>query len=313
MTWLGPPIDVRSLFAPQQAAFIALLRRLDTGEWAQPTVCPGWTVQDVAAHELGDHLGRLSRHRDGFQPLHRRDGEASARFLDRINHEWVIAARRISPRLLIELLGMVGDQIVDFWRTVDINQLGGAVSWAGPGPAPVWLDAARDFTEYWTHQQQIAEATGHPGLTQPDYLGPVLDTFLRGRRRRGDAGVHCDRAGRRNLDLHPHWDSVGAGPRPTDPPRRAGGAGRRYHLAAVHSWHYPRAGRQQSPHPRRPPTHHCGTEHRIDHPLAHRPRDAASGKLRHRHSRPTPTTSRTPGWRPACGWPPVRGGTKGVS
>src|SRR6266545_2276095 len=180
MTWLGPPIDVRSLFAPQQAAFIALLRRLDTGEWAQPTVCPGWTVQDVAAHELGDHLGRLSRHRDGFQPLHRRDGEASARFLDRINHEWVIAARRISPRLLIELLGMVGDQIVDFWRTVDINQLGGAVSWAGPGPAPVWLDAARDFTEYWTHQQQIAEATGHPGLTQPDYLGPVLETFLRG-------------------------------------------------------------------------------------------------------------------------------------
>jgi uncharacterized protein (TIGR03083 family) len=179
MTWLGPPIDVRSLFAPQQAAFIALLRRLDTGEWAHPTVCPGWTVQDVAAHELGDHLGRLSRHRDGFQPLHRRDGEASARFLDRINHEWVIAARRISPRLLIELLGMVGDQIVDFWRTVDINQLGGAVSWAGPGPAPVWLDAARDFTEYWTHQQQIAEATGHPGLTQPDYLGPVLDTFLR--------------------------------------------------------------------------------------------------------------------------------------
>src|SRR6266545_6591464 len=82
--------------------------------------------------------------------------------------------------LLSPTLGMVGDQIVDFWRTVDINQLGGAVSWAGPGPAPVWLDAARDFTEYWIHQQQIAEATGHPGLTQPDYLGPVLDTFLRG-------------------------------------------------------------------------------------------------------------------------------------
>jgi len=34
------------------------------------------------------------------------------------------------------------------------------VSWAGPEPAPVWLDAARDFSEYWTHQQQICDATG---------------------------------------------------------------------------------------------------------------------------------------------------------
>jgi hypothetical protein len=41
------------------------------------------------------------------------------------------------------------------------------------------LDAARDFSEYWTHHQQICEATGQAGLTSPDYLGPVLDTFMR--------------------------------------------------------------------------------------------------------------------------------------
>jgi uncharacterized protein (TIGR03083 family) len=179
VAWLGPPIDVRARFAPLQAAFIKLLRDFQAQDWARPTVCPGWTVHDVAAHVLGDQVGRLCRHRDGFQPLHPRGGEALARFLDRINHEWVTATRRISPRLLIELLGMVGEQLVAFWHSVDLNQLGEPVSWAGPGPAPVWLDVAREFTEYWTHQQQIAEATGHPGLTQPDYLGPVLDTFLR--------------------------------------------------------------------------------------------------------------------------------------
>jgi hypothetical protein len=53
------------------------------------------------------------------------------------------------------------------------------VSWAGPEPVPVWLDAARDFSEYWTHQQQICDATGQAGLAGPRYLGPVLDTFLR--------------------------------------------------------------------------------------------------------------------------------------
>jgi hypothetical protein len=31
-SWLGPPIDVRPLFAGQQAAFIALLRGLRLGQ-----------------------------------------------------------------------------------------------------------------------------------------------------------------------------------------------------------------------------------------------------------------------------------------
>jgi uncharacterized protein (TIGR03083 family) len=179
VSWLGPPIDVRPLFAPLQAALVELLRGLDRPDWTRPTACPGWSVHDIAAHILGDHVGRLSRHRDGFQSLHPGDGEAFPAFIDRINQEWVTAARRISPALLVELLAVAGDQVVDFWGTVDPDALGGAVSWAGPGPAPVWLDAARDFTEYWTHQQQIREATGRPGLDRPEYLHPVLDTFLR--------------------------------------------------------------------------------------------------------------------------------------
>ncbi|GAA0585006.1 maleylpyruvate isomerase family mycothiol-dependent enzyme [Actinomadura livida] len=177
--WLGPPIDVRPLFAGQQAAFIDLLRGFGD-EWARPTVCPGWTVKDIAAHVLGDHVGRLSMLRDGYLALRPRDGEAFPVFLDRINDEWVTAARRISPSLLVELLSSVGDQVVQFWEGADLDAMGGSVSWAGPESHPVWLDAARDFSEYWTHHQQICDALGLPGLTGPDYLGPVLDTFMRG-------------------------------------------------------------------------------------------------------------------------------------
>ncbi|MGK5550332.1 maleylpyruvate isomerase family mycothiol-dependent enzyme [Actinomadura kijaniata] len=180
ISWLGPPIDVRPVLAEQQDAFIDLLRRLDPGEWAKPTICPGWSVKDVAAHVLGDHIGRLSIHRDGFHVLHPRDDEAFPAFLDRINDEWVTAARRISPPMLIELLSAIGTQIVEFWQTVDLDALGGTVRWAGPGPHPYWLDVAREYTEYWTHQQQICDATGRNGLTDPHYLGPVIDTFLRG-------------------------------------------------------------------------------------------------------------------------------------
>jgi uncharacterized protein (TIGR03083 family) len=176
---LGPPIDVRPLFAGQQAAFVDLLRGLGDDEWARPTVCPGWTVKDIAAHVLGDHVGRLSMLRDGYLALRPRDGEAFPAFLDRINDEWVTAASRISPPLLVELLSSVGDQVVEFWQGADIDAMGGSVSWAGPESHPVWLDAARDFSEYWTHHQQICDAAGRSGLTGPRYLEPVLDTFMR--------------------------------------------------------------------------------------------------------------------------------------
>jgi uncharacterized protein (TIGR03083 family) len=178
-SWLGPPIDVRPLFARQQAAFVDLLIGFDATQWNRPTVCPGWDVKDVAAHVLGDHASRLSRNRDGYSPQRPRDGESLPTFIDRLNDEWVTAARRISPRLLIEQLSIAASQIADFWQTVDPDTLGEPVSWAGPGPAPVWLDAARDFSEYWTHHQQICDATGNAGLTGPQYLGPVIDTFMR--------------------------------------------------------------------------------------------------------------------------------------
>jgi uncharacterized protein (TIGR03083 family) len=179
-SWLGPAIDVRGLYAPQHDAFTWLLSDLRDDEWVLPTVCPGWSVRDVAAHVLGDHVARLARHRDGYRagggP---RAGEDLPVFLDRVNAEWVRAARRISPRLLTDLLSHVGEQVTAFWQTVDMDAMGEPVSWAGPDPAPAWLDAARDFSEYWTHQQQICDATGRPGLAGPEFTGPVLDTFMR--------------------------------------------------------------------------------------------------------------------------------------
>lgn len=178
-SWLGPPIDVRPLFAPQQAAFAGLLGGLSPAQWARPTACPGWDVKDVAAHVLGDHVGRLSRHRDGYLPPRLPGGEALPASLDRFNGEWVAAARRISPPLLVDLLQATGDQVAQLWQSVDPGSLSEAVSWAGPGPAPAWLDAAREFSEYWTHHQQICDATGQPGLMSPRYAGPVIDTFMR--------------------------------------------------------------------------------------------------------------------------------------
>ena len=158
---------------------LALLGELTAGDWGRPTACPGWTVKDVTAHVLHDDLRRLASMRDGHRGPRPAAGEPPAVFLDRVNQEWVAAARDLSTRQLRELLALTGEQVAAMWRTLDLDADGAAVSWAGLAMAPVWLDAARELSEYWTHQQQVRDATGRPGLTDRELLAPVLDTFLR--------------------------------------------------------------------------------------------------------------------------------------
>lgn len=81
--------------------------------------------------------------------------------------------------MLIEFLGITGPQISQYFASLDPHAIGGPVSWAGPDPAPVWVDIAREYTERWHHQQQIRDAAGKPGLTSPRHLSPVIQTFVR--------------------------------------------------------------------------------------------------------------------------------------
>jgi uncharacterized protein (TIGR03083 family) len=173
----GPPIDVLPLLATEEQSLLTILGGFTAEQWAAPTVCAGWTVHDVAAHILGDKLSRLSRDRDDYRVDE--PGEDLAASIDRINAEWVLACRRLSPEVLFAMLVDVSAQIVDVWSRVDVDELGGPVSWAGPDPAPIWLDAAREYTEYWVHHQQIREAAGVALLDQSEFLGPVVDTFMR--------------------------------------------------------------------------------------------------------------------------------------
>jgi hypothetical protein len=117
--------------------------------------------------------------RDGHQGPRLEAGEPLAVFSARVNQEWVAAARCLSTRQLVELLTLTGGQVASMWREQDLEADATAVLWAGLDPSPVWLDAAREFTEYWTHQQQVRDATSRQGLTGREFLVPVLDTFLR--------------------------------------------------------------------------------------------------------------------------------------
>jgi uncharacterized protein (TIGR03083 family) len=172
------PVPVLDLLPVQRAIFLDLLAGLTDEEWAAPTPCPGWSVRDIAAHIVADDLGRLSMQRDRFFGTAPRPDESLVTFINRINDEWVRATRRLSPRVVCDLLRSSGEQTYALFASLDMFALGPVVSWAGPDPAPAWLDVAREYTERWHHEQHIREAVGRPGLTEQRFFAPVLATFV---------------------------------------------------------------------------------------------------------------------------------------
>jgi uncharacterized protein (TIGR03083 family) len=173
------PIFVNDLFEPLLNRLLQLLRQLSEQEWSQPTPCEGWTVKDLTQHLLGDEIGKLSRGRDKDTSHLLPPGPDLVSRLNAHNQLWVEATRRMSPRLICDLLDITGHQVVQYFKSLDLMAINGVVSWAGPDPAPVWFDVAREYTERWHHQQHIREAVQQPGLTEAPFLRPVLDTFVR--------------------------------------------------------------------------------------------------------------------------------------
>ena len=73
------PVLVFDLFPEERAALLELLAGLEDREWGSPTVCPGWSAKDIAAHLLGDDIGRLSRGRDAFAAAFAPAGSGASR------------------------------------------------------------------------------------------------------------------------------------------------------------------------------------------------------------------------------------------
>jgi len=177
-------VDVRPLFAPLHQELLMVLRTLLPEDWRKPASAPGWSVGDVVAHLTDTAIRRLSAGRDGHLPpppareLH--TSKDLLAYLNELNGQWVAASRRVSPRLSIELLDVVGRQLVDSLEGQDMQAPAPfSVAWAGERESAAWFDIGREYTERWHHHQQIVEAVGGRPLFSKRWLYPVLDLSMR--------------------------------------------------------------------------------------------------------------------------------------
>ena len=177
------PLYTTDLFPPLHRELIDLLRGLEPGNWERPTVAPLWRVRDVVAHMLDGDLRKLSVERDRHLPAPAEpitSDDALIGFLNRLNAEWVRAARRLSPRVLIELHAFTGPLVSDLMAALPPHEPSTfSVGWAGERESENWFDIGREYTERWHHQMQIRDAVGAPLLLERRWLFPLLDLSLR--------------------------------------------------------------------------------------------------------------------------------------
>jgi uncharacterized protein (TIGR03083 family) len=179
------PLDTRAMFRPVSAELVVLLRSLTPDDWERPTIAGHWIVRDVVAHLVDTTLRRLSFHRDRMKPPPPGNPITGERdfveFINRLNAQWVVTARRFSPRVLTELFERASADLATWFEALPLDgpALFG-VSWAGEQASDSWFDIGREFTELWHHQQQIRMAVGAPPLADSRYLRAVIDIAVRG-------------------------------------------------------------------------------------------------------------------------------------
>lgn len=177
------PIPTLHLFAKLDEQLIMLLKSLRAEDWQKPTLAKLWTVKDVATHLLDGNIRMISMSRDGFfgeAPGTIESYQQLVDFLNRLNSDWVIATKRMSPAVLIELLEVTGKEYCACIQHLNpFEPAMFSVAWAGQAQSPNWFHIAREYTEKWHHQQQIREAVNNPGiLMEREFYVPLIETFM---------------------------------------------------------------------------------------------------------------------------------------
>ncbi|MBA4849621.1 maleylpyruvate isomerase N-terminal domain-containing protein [Emticicia sp. BO119] len=178
------PIFITDLFYKIDKKLIEVLQSLSDDDWNKQSIAPLWTVKDIAVHLLDGNIRSLSMARDGYygvQPDNVNTYQDLVFYLNKLNADWVIAFKRMSPKILVELLEISGRQYCEY--ITQLNPFDKAifpVNWAGEEESRTWFHVAREYTEKWHHQQQIRLAVGKEGeLYAKEFYWPHLETSMR--------------------------------------------------------------------------------------------------------------------------------------
>jgi len=175
-------IETLHLFPILDNKLIELLNSLTAEEWDMQTVAKLWKVKDVVSHLLDGNLRALSTSRDkyfGEKPENINSYQDLVVYLNNLNMSWTSTTRRLSPKVLTNLLKTTGAEYTEHLKTLKpFENAVFSVAWAGQDISPNWFHIAREYTEKFLHQQQIREAVGKSGIMTKELYYPFIDTLM---------------------------------------------------------------------------------------------------------------------------------------
>ena len=176
-------IETLHLFPKLTEEFLKLLEGLEPSDWLKPSPIKGRTVKDLVSHVIDGSLRNISMQRDNFYDNSNVPNINS--YNDLINHiqklntDWMNVSKRLSPKILIDLLEYSDKEFYEFMKSKNPNGKAlFSVAWAGETESENWFDIAREYTEKWHHQMQIRLALDKPILLDTEYTEPLYDTFM---------------------------------------------------------------------------------------------------------------------------------------
>ena len=143
-------IETLPLFPSLDKRLIELLRSLSKDDWNKPTLAKLWTVKDIASHLLDGNFRVLSLMRDGYNGM--TPGEINSyrdivSYLNNLNGDWVSATKRLSPKVITDLLEETGKGYLECLRQLKpFDKAMFSVAWAGEEESQNWFHIAREFT-----------------------------------------------------------------------------------------------------------------------------------------------------------------------
>jgi uncharacterized protein (TIGR03083 family) len=152
-------------------ALIELGHQLDAHQWATPSECPGWTVQDLYSHVIGTELMLLGR------PDERQDVSDAPHVRNQIgefNEVAVLARRgRSGADVLAELERVVAERtaVLDGMTQADFD----AESFTPAGQDTYGRFMQIRVFDCWIHEQDAREALGLPGHGAGHAVDVALD------------------------------------------------------------------------------------------------------------------------------------------
>ena len=134
-------------------------RDLDDGQWALPTDCPGWSVQDQLSHVIGvEHtlLGDPAPTPVSPVPPYVKNP------IGEMNEAWIEARRQVAGSEVLAEFVDVTDRRLAALRGFPPEKFD-EVGWSPIGQVPYRDFMGTRVLDSWTHEQDIRRALGRPG------------------------------------------------------------------------------------------------------------------------------------------------------